>query len=259
MTTTAPENRLRRGAGGRTTAFGAWITLGSPLVAEMCADGGFDFVCVDLQHGVVGRDALSTVLLGCGSSGATPLVRVGHLAEIGPALDLGAHGVIVPMVNTPSDAERAVRAAKYPPLGERSFGPTRARWHLNRDRTPSEVNDEVLCLAMIETPEGVASASRICAVPGLDGVYVGPSDLAVALGGTPGGDEGPAIRRAFEAVLDACSTHGTLAGVHAPSGAVAARRRAEGFGMVGIATDAAVLRAAYAAELAAAGDDHGRS
>jgi 4-hydroxy-2-oxoheptanedioate aldolase len=249
----SPENSLRRQISTTGVAFGAWTVLPSAFSVELCLDAGFEFVGIDLQHGLLDTQSLSNVLIACGNSNVTPLVRVApdSAHSIGLALDLGAHGVIVPLVNTPDDATRAVRAVRYPPEGERSFGPTRSRLHVNRDRTTAQVNDEVLCFVMIETPEGVANVDAICAVSGVDGIYLGPSDLAVNL------DAGRAhdprrVRGATEAVRAAAVEHGLLVGIHAATGTDARSHREQGFHLISIASDAAILRSAYAAELAAA-------
>lgn len=227
--------------------------LPSAFSAELCLDAGFEFVGIDMQHGLLDTQTLSNVLIACGNTEATPLVRVAPDSAhgIGLALDLGAGGVIVPLVNTADDATKAVRAARYPPSGERSFGPTRSRLHLNRKRSITQVNDEVLCFVMIETPEGVANVEAICAVPGVDGIYIGPSDLAVNFDAGRSQDL-DRVRRATEMVRAAAIERGLLTGIHAASGADARSYREQGFHLISIASDATILRTAYAAELASA-------
>ena len=155
----------------------------------------------------------------------------------------------MPLVNTAEDAAAAVAACRYPPLGVRSFGP--ARSGLRIGPLPVEANDAVVVLAMIETPEGLANVEAIAATPGLDGLYIGPSDLTLAVGGAGPGD--PAVAAAFGAALErirgACEANGLAAGLHTRSGEEAARRLAEGFTVVTIAGDLTHLEATAKAHL----------
>jgi 4-hydroxy-2-oxoheptanedioate aldolase len=153
------------------------------------------------------------------------------------SLDAGAAGVIVPLVSSPAEAEAAVRAARYPPRGVRSFGPTRSGLRIGPE--PAASNDAVVVLAMIETAAGLAEVAEIAATPGLDGLYIGPNDLRLALGGaTP---EDPALdddlAAALVAVREACDAAGIAAGIFTTSGEAAAQRLREGFTFVTVAFD----------------------
>ena len=254
MTTNRLLDHLRRGG----VAIGGWCTTGSPLAAELLAVEGFDYVCADCQHGLMSYDGMVPVLHAVARTGVTPLVRVASnlAADIGKALDAGAEGIIVPMVGSPAEAAQAVASCRYPPEGTRSFGPVRSGLFLGAD--PPAVNRQVLCLVMIETVEGVAAADEICATPGLDGVYLGPADLAVSMGLSPApGSPSPEHAAAIETVRRACERAGIVAGIHSAGGAETAGARAaeyvrQGFRMVTVSTDAGLLRAAAASGLAAA-------
>jgi 4-hydroxy-2-oxoheptanedioate aldolase len=189
----------------------------------------------------------------------TPVVRIpfNDTPWFGKALDAGAEGVIVPMVNSRGDAERAVTATRYGPLGVRSFGPVRSGMLVGSD--PDAVNREVLCLVMVETAEAVERAEEICSTPGVDGIYIGPADLAISLG--------LAVSQMFEAQVhvdaidharDAAVRNGIIAGIHTGSGAQARAFADAGFRMCTISSDAWWLRQMAQAELAVArgaGDD----
>lgn len=255
-------NRLRALLAEGGTAVGGWCTTPSAFNAELLAVEGYDYVCVDCQHGLIGYDAMVPMLASLGRTGTTPLVRVpfNHTPWMGQALDAGAEGLVVPMVNTRDDAERAVAASRYAPEGVRSFGPVRSGLFLNQ-APPAEVNRQVLCLVMIETVQAVENAEEICATPGVDGVYVGPADLAISMGVAFGVDElPPAHAEALAHVAKACAAQGIVAGIHTGGGPDARRALESGYRMATVSTDAAIFRQAVRAELAAAqgeGDGEG--
>jgi 4-hydroxy-2-oxoheptanedioate aldolase len=176
-----PRRCLREGR----PIVGASLHLGSAIIAEMMAQLGLDFVYIDQQHGLVSYDTTLALLRAVDRTRTAPLVRVAtnesHL--IGQALDAGADGVIVPMVNSRADAERAVAACRYAPVGVRSYGPLRAS--LACGGGIRDADDRIVCLAMVETAAGVERVQEIASVPGLDGIYIGQADLAVSLGLQP--------------------------------------------------------------------------
>jgi 4-hydroxy-2-oxoheptanedioate aldolase len=247
-------NPLREVWGEGRTAFGLWSVVPGSFGVEILAGTGADYVCVDQQHGVIGYDAMVPMLQAVQAGGATPITRVlsGDPYGIMKSLDAGAWGVIVPLVNSAADAERAVAACHYPPRGVRSYGPTRAASVVGSG-DPEILEAETLCLVMVETREALERVDEIAATPGLDGIYVGPSDLALALGLPPTlevrEDE---HAEAIERVRDACATNGIAAGIHAPSGEWARRHVEAGFDMVTVATDASLLGEAALGEVAAA-------
>jgi 4-hydroxy-2-oxoheptanedioate aldolase len=238
----------------RETVVGYWIQLDSPASTERVARLGYDYVSLDAQHGLFGYSGMLAALTAIDAAGrAVGLVRVAanDATAIGRALDAGAAGVISPLVNTSEDAEVAVAASRYPPVGIRSYGPTRASMRIGP--APADADSSVLVLAMIETAEGLANVDAIAATPGLDGLYIGPADLTIAVGGA--GPADPAVADAFEAALErvrrACEANGIAAGLHTRSGEEAAKRISEGFTFLTVASDITHLEAAAAAHLAA--------
>jgi 4-hydroxy-2-oxoheptanedioate aldolase len=211
-------------------------------------------VCIDGQHGLIGYDVMWPMLQALRGTGATPLVRVpfNDTSAICKALDAGAEAVIVPMVNSAEEARQAAAACRYPPDGVRSYGPVRAGLLLGND--PVTVNREILCLVMIETVRAVEAADAICATAGVDGVYVGPADLAVSMSGTLGAIGSREHADAIDTIRNACARHGIIAGIHTSGGAEARRHASAGFAMCTLTTDAALLRARVREELAAARD-----
>jgi 4-hydroxy-2-oxoheptanedioate aldolase len=235
-------------------AFGAWCTLPDPFIAEMFATSGFDYVTVDMQHGLIGYSEMVAMLMAIHGHPAVPVVRVpsNDTATIGRVLDAGARVVIVPMIESRDQAEAAVAACRYAPDGVRSFGPPRAA-AIPGSYDTAAVNARVTCLAMIETTKGVEAADEICGTPGLDGIYIGPADLAISLGIPPSGMfKSDAHRDATTTIVDACRAHGLLAAHHGVSGGHAKGLAAAGLDMITVFTDGSLLQRAAATELATA-------
>jgi len=232
---------------------GAWLSLGNVHTAELLANAGFDWVVVDLQHGLIEYGDLLRMLPAISTTDTTPLVRVSgnNLPEINKVLDAGAMGVIVPLVNTAEQAAAAVSACRYPPDGTRSFGPTRAALYGGRGYA-AEANGQIACIAMIETQEGLDNLEAIVATPGLGGVYVGPSDLALSLGLPPRGDtDEPRHLAAVEQILAACKRAKVPAGIHTGGLEWTERRLAMGFDFVTLSNDIGFMMQAVTADLAA--------
>ncbi|WP_072806514.1 HpcH/HpaI aldolase family protein [Rhodococcoides yunnanense] len=239
----------------RERILGYWSVIDSPVSTEWLAHVGWDYIALDLQHGLIGYSGMLAGLTAIDSAhGPAGLVRVeaNNATVIGRALDAGAAGVIVPLVDTADDAAAAVSAATYPPAGIRSYGPMRSQ--LRVGPLPSDANRDTVVLAMIETPQGLANVEKICAVPGLDGIYVGPSDLRLAVGGASPNDT--SVDEEFEAALvrvqKAAASAGIAAGIHTPSGDVAAKRLSEGYTLATVASDLTHLKAVSADHLKAA-------
>ncbi len=248
-----PNRTLAAWREGRQT-IGGWLSVGNVQTAELLAGAGFDWLCIDLQHGLLDYRDLLSMLPAISTTETTPIVRVsGNLpSEIMKVLDAGAMGVIVPLVNTRAEAAAAVSACNYPPQGARSFGPARAVVYGGAGYV-REANDQIVCIVMIETAEGLANLEEIVATPGLGGVYVGPSDLAYALGLPPLGDtDNPIHMAAVEKILAACKAAGVPAGCHASSLPWAQRRLAMGFDFVTLGSDTGFMMRAATAELKAA-------
>lgn len=239
----------------RETVIGYWVVLDAPVATERLSRAGFDYVALDAQHGLIGYSGLLNGLMAIDAGGqAVGLVRVeaNNATAIGRALDAGAAGVIVPLINSAEDAADAVAATRYPPVGIRSYGPMRSGLRVGPE--PAVANDSVIVLAMIETPQGLDQVAAIAATPGLDGLYIGPSDLTLAVGGATPAD--PKVADLFAAALvkvrAACEDNGIAAGIHTASGEIAAQRLAEGFTFVTIASELTHLEQAAKGHLAAA-------
>lgn len=237
-----PDRIRERWANGEV-ALNAWLTLEGPSSAALAASGGFDAVTVDLQHGSAGLDALGSIVAAIEPTGVVPFVRLGWndpgLAM--RALDLGARGLIAPMVNSADEARAFARACRYPPEGFRSYGAVRSVFGTGREQT-ERANRSVLTFAQIETAEGLAAVDEICSVDGLDGVYVGPADLSLSLGLPTFGDvDDRGMRAALDETLEAARGHGIVPGIHAPSAGQAVAMARRGFTFVGAAGDAETL------------------
>lgn len=237
------ENTLRRAWGeGRRTVNG-WLSIPAPFAAEVMAHQDWDSLTVDMQHGLIGYQAAVGMLQAISTTPVTPMVRVPWLEPgiLMKVLDAGAYGVICPMVNTAAEAEALVRACRYPPRGTRSFGPIRATIYGGPDYA-RHADRTVLVLAMIETAEALDNLDGILKVEGLDGVYVGPSDLSNSLGCPPVLDpEEPRVVEAIEGVVRAAKAVGLRAGIHTAAPAYARRMHALGFDFVSIGSDARLL------------------
>ncbi len=239
----------------RETILGYWVIIDSPVSTERLARLGYDYVCFDAQHGLLDYKGILAGMTAIDAGGeSVGMVRVGANDPflIGQALDSGAAGIIVPLVNTAEDAARAVSFAKYPPTGIRSYGPMRSQLRIGPN--PADSNEATVVLAMIETPQGLENVEAIAATPGIDGLYIGPSDLRIAVGGATSTD--PAVDEAFEdavsRVLAAAQSAGIAAGFHTPSGEVAAKRLGQGFTLATVSSDLIHLEQAATAHLKAA-------
>ena len=221
--------------------FGAWLSIPSSFSAEVMAHQGFDWVCIDMQHGVIDYQVAVTMLQAIGSTDTIPFVRVpwNEFGIIGKVLDAGALGVIIPMVNSVAEARAAVAACRYFPLGSRSFGPTRASYYAGTDYFLG-ANQQVACIPMIETKQAVERLDDILAVPGIDAVYVGPADLSITLGLPPGMDNGGAFEDARVRIAQTCVERGVTAGIHA-NASLAEKHATAGYRMITVSGDAAAI------------------
>lgn len=248
-------NRLRQMWAENRATLGAWLAIPDSFSAEMMAHVGFDWLTIDMQHGIVGYQRAVGMLQAISTTDTVPLVRVprNEPAMIGKALDAGAQGVVVPLVNSRAETEAAVRACLYPPEGARSWGPTRAALLAGRSYL-EQANRETLCIVMIETAEAVAAVDDIASVPGVDALFIGPADLSLALGLAPAPvhDE-PEFVEALDAVLDSCGRHGVVPGI--AGGAKTAPGRVEqGFLFVEVSRDAGAMMRQATVDLRAVRD-----
>lgn len=224
-------------------AFAAWLLLESPVAAELLGGAGFDAVVVDLQHGSATLDRLADLVRAIEATPAVPFVRTAanDPAELMRVLDLSVRGVICPMIGSRDEAASFVRACRYPPEGVRSYGPIRGAGGTVREHT-RRADEEVILFAMIETAEGLADVEAIASTPGLDGLFVGPTDLGLSLGlERPGDLTDPALLRPIDQVLEAGVDAGLVAGIHAPEPTRAADMAARGFRFISCAVDADLL------------------
>lgn len=238
---------------------GVWTFTADVDLLRRLAACGFDWLAVDAQHGPVDRAALHAIGRGLADAGAAFLVRVPSVDAtwVGAALDAGAAGVVVPSVTGAADAVAAARAARYPPRGDRSWGPFAPLWGGSAP-DPATANDTVTCLVMVETPGALAEVEAIAATPGVDGLFVGPLDLAQGLGTSVDAlldDHRPG--NPLGAVVAAAERHGILVGGFAGTPANARRLRAHGIRCLAVTTDLAVVAEGARVVLAADEDPDG--
>ena len=242
------ENRLRTIWGGGGTVVNGWVHIPSPFSAEVLAHSGLDSLTIDMQHGPVDYASLVAMLQAISTTNTVPVVRVPwhDPGLVMRALDAGAYAVICPMVDTPGQAEAFVGACRYPPDGYRSYGPFRAALYGGEDYT-EHANQTVVAIAMIETREALEKLEKILDVDGLDGVFVGPSDLGQSLGYGPGTDrEEPEMVEAIDTVVAAARDRGLAAGIFTGSPEQAPRMIEKGFNFVNVSTDVQLLAGAAA-------------
>jgi 4-hydroxy-2-oxoheptanedioate aldolase len=258
-TTISAGKRLRAKWEAGEPAFGLWAAIPSSLTAELAAAAGYDYVCVDLQHGGSDEATMVSMFQATQAAGAAPLARLAWNEPwlIMRALDLGAVGVILPLIDSAADAARAVEACRYPPHGRRSYGPVRAEMVVG-SAALDELAADALCFAMIETREGLDHLDEIAATPGLDGLYVGPSDLSIALGmpprpvaAQPGEDQQP-LADAIDRVRVACAANGLISGMHCGSGTAAEQYARGGFQLITVGVDTRMFKSTISRELSAA-------
>ncbi|MDM0045746.1 aldolase/citrate lyase family protein [Variovorax dokdonensis] len=238
-------NRLRELWKADQAAVNGWLAIPNSFSAETMAHQGWDTLTIDMQHGVIDYPAMVTMLQAISTTPTVPIVRVPWLEPgvLMKTLDAGAYGVICPMINTREDAQKLVAWTHYAPRGTRSFGPIRALLYGGADY-PQHANDTIVTFAMIETAQALDNLDDILSVEGLDAVYIGPSDLSLALGCRPVFDDvDPPVQQAIDHILDRAQAHGLVAGVHNGDPNVALSRVAKGFRFVTVGSDARLMAA----------------
>ncbi len=236
---------------------GGWLSIDSTYTAETMAQAGFDWLCLDMQHGLLDYNDVKMMLPAISTTDTMPFVRVpwNEPYEIMKVLDAGAYGVIVPMVNNRAEAEAAVSACRYPPDGLRSFGPIRAAMYAGRGY-PQEANNEIACIVMIETAEALENLDEIMSTPGVDAVYIGPADLAYAIGLPPIGDNNePKHVETVTRIFETARKHGIATGIHTASLEYTKRYLAQGFNMVTLGSDSGFMARLARTELREARQD----
>lgn len=236
------KERLQKGE----AVVNGWLGIASTFSAEIIGYAGFDSVTVDLQHGMIGFDAALPILQTLSGTPAVPIVRVpaNNGPQIMRALDAGAYGIICPMISSAEQARQFVSACRYPPHGDRSFGPSRGFLYGGPDYY-HHADETILTLAMIETQQGLDNLDEILSVEGLDGVFIGPNDLCLALGELPSSEStADVVVQAIAHILARTQVHGKIPGIFCSSGQAAAMRISQGFKFVVPGNDGNILKQA---------------
>ena len=239
------ENRLRTMWKNDQAVVNGWLAIANSFSAETMAHQGWDSLTIDLQHGVIDYPAMVTMLQAISTTPTVPVVRVPWLEPgiIMKSLDAGAYGIICPMINSREDAQKLVAYTHYAPKGTRSFGPVRALLYGGADY-PQYANETVVAFAMIETAQALDKLDDILSVEGLDAIYIGPSDLSLALGCRPVFDDvDPPVAQAIDHILARATAHGIVAGIHNGTPEVALARIAKGFRFTTVSSDARLMAA----------------
>lgn len=251
------ENRLKRRLLAGEVAVGSWVSMDGLLPAEVMANCGFEWLVIDMEHGPVSMESAQGIIMAIRTTPTVPIVRPGwnESALIQQALDIGAYGLVVPMINSVAEARQAIRDARYPPLGERSRGGMRSRLAFDTDATTYglRANDETLLLVQIETAEGLREAEQIAALDGIDGLFLGPNDMSSSLGCWPPvwRDQPAALAEAIAHIPRVAHAHGKCAGILVPSAETANHCIELGYEFIALTSDAALLEQAARRELAA--------
>ena len=231
-----------------------WLAIPSSFSAEVMAQAGWDSLTVDIQHGVQDYQSMVACFQGMQPHGVTPLVRVpwNEPGIIGKCLDGGAKGVICPMVNTEEEARALVSFCRYPPKGARSFGPIRSGIYGASADTNAE-NDDILVIPMIETKTALDNLEAIVSVPGVDAIYIGPSDLSLSLGMAPLQDrQEPEFLAVLDRIRTTAQKHGVKACIHTMTGAYSKQMFERGFNLATIMNDSGLMLTAARAQVAIA-------
>ena len=245
------KNRVKELWREGKAAVGVWMVLGSPITAEIIANMGYDWVVVDTEHGSIDIGTTQSIIQAVSYTNTVPMVRVpwNHPMPIKRALDAGAYGLVIPMVNSREEAVQAVQAARYPPLGIRSYGGPRARLYGGVDYF-EHANEEIAVIVQIEHIDAVNCVDEILSVEGVDAFFIGPSDLAISMGLKPGLDQtDPRHGDAISKVLAAGKKYGVVGGIHVGSAEAANERIAQGFQFVGLSSDEGFIRSAASSAL----------
>lgn len=245
-------NKLKQIWDAGNAVINGWLAIPNSFSAEIMAQTGWDSVTVDMQHGIQDYQSMVHCFQAMQAHPVAPLVRIpwNEPGIVGKVMDAGAVGVICPMVNTAAEARAFVDACYYPPQGRRSNGPIRAGMYTPNYQ--STANDQIACIPMIETGEAVANLDAILDVPGIDAVYIGPSDLGFSIGLIPILDrEEKQILDIYDKVIAAAGKRGIAVGVHCGSPAYARKAIGMGFKMVTIGSDSIFINTGARAAVAA--------
>jgi 2-keto-3-deoxy-L-rhamnonate aldolase RhmA len=247
------ENTVRKALIERKLTIGSWIQIGHPVVAEILANAGFDWIAADCEHTDIDIKGFAEIARGMHGRGAVPMIRVreNDTLAIRQALDLGAQGVIVPLVNTAEQARKAVMAAKYPPQGIRGFCFSRMNnWGVDFDEYAKKANENIAVVVMIESKEAVENIDEILEVKGVDGVFIGPYDMSGSFG-VVGQTGHTLILDACKTVVKACNKHSKAAGLHIvkPTPESIEKALEDGFTFIALGVDTVFLNHSASAAL----------
>jgi len=209
-------NKVKEALIKKELTIGSWIQTGSPAAAEIIANAGYDWVAVDCEHSDIAINEFVSIARGIYGRGPVTMARVreNDTLAIRQVLDMGAEGIIVPMVNNAKEAQKAVSAAKYPPAGIRGFGYARVNgWGVDFDAYAQKANEDIAVVVMIESKEAVDNIDEILKVEGVDGTFIGPYDMSGSYG-CVGKTDDPCILRACDKVVNACIKHNKAPGKH---------------------------------------------
>ena len=247
------SNRLRDIWATGQPALNGWLGIPSSHSAEVMSHIGFDSLTVDLQHGAIDYAGALIALTAISTTPVVPLARPTALdpPQIMKLLDAGAYGIVCPMIDTPEDARRLVEACRYPPIGQRSFGPTRAAMSQGPNYTTEEANREIVVFGQVENPLSLSNLDAILATEGLDGVYVGPSDLTLSMGlGANGDSTDQRFIVALQHIVARGRAAGRHLGMHCANGPQAKRMVEMGFDFVTVGSDTGLMTEAGRSRLA---------
>ena len=234
------KNKLKELFKSGKPIINSWLSLPSSFSAEVMANQGWDSVTIDMQHGLVDYSNAVTMLQAISTTNTTPMARVNwnEPGQIMKILDAGAYGVICPMVSNKKEAENFIKACLYPPKGYRSYGPIRGLVYGGPDYA-DEANNEILKFAMIETRESLENLDEIMKTPGLDGIYIGPADLSLAIGQKPSFDkpEGDPVYDEIMKILDHAKKNKIIAGIQNGQPEYAEKMIKKGFQLVTVGSD----------------------
>lgn len=239
------RNKLKHKLKERKLTFGSWITIGNPIVAEIMARSGFEWLTIDMGHSSITLDMVQRLVRIVELNGVTPLVRVGENNPnlIKRVMDTGSHGVIVPLVNNKDDALRAVNAVKYPPAGKRGVGLARAQGYgLSFDEYKNWLNKNSIVIVQIEHVDGVNNLESILQVEGVDASIIGPYDLSASMG-YPGEFNRKEVKEVIKRYINVCRDSGKIAGFHVvpPDAGEVKKKVKEGFGFLAFSLDTLFL------------------
>lgn len=245
MTGADTYSSLRDVLRNRIVTIGGWMQIGHPAIAEIFSNAGFNWIAVDGEHTDISIESFSNIARAMHGRRSAPIMRVreNDTLAIRQALDVGAMGVIIPLVNTAEEAQKAVAAARYSPEGIRGYAFCRANnWGIDFDEYVKSANDEIAVIVMIESKQAVENIDDILGVEGVDGIFVGPYDLSGSYGVT-GQISHPLIENALKIISEACKKHGRSAGLHAvlPTEQIIRKAIQDGFTFIALGMDTIFL------------------